>query len=563
MPWAIFAEAPEWRPTLLWGPGLNGLVEFLNKLGPARIAAMGAVTLALVGFFAVMIMRASQPPMGVLYSDLPMEDSSSIIRELDTRSVKYEMKDDGRTILAPKADIARLRMDLAGKGMPTGGGVGYEIFDKGDAFSSTSFVQNVNALRALEGELSRTIRTLARVQSARVHLALPERKLFEREREKARASIALKVSGELDASQVRAIRHLVASAVEGLKPENISIVDERGQLLADGSQGESAGAAQLDEKQQAYQRRVKTQVEDIVASIVGQGRTRVQVSAEIDPNRIQQTSETFDPESRVVRSTQTRSESAATTEAKEGQVSVGNELPGANNAGNTNQKDASQKAEEVVNYEISKTTRTEVIEGGRLKRLSVAVLVDGVYTKAPTGEMTYAPRPQEELDRIAALVRSSVGFDGKRGDQIEVVNLRFADAPALPDVTPPPGIIAQFIPTKDDVMRGVELLVLALLTLVVVMVVVRPLVRTILAPVAPSASPARQAAMAAIAAAGGNPALAAPPPTVEESATERMMDIARVNGQVQARSIERIGEMVKENTAGTVTILRQWIHEGA
>jgi flagellar M-ring protein FliF len=537
---------------------LKGLVDFLNKLGPARIAAMGAVTLALVGFFAVMIMRVSQPPMGVLYSDLQMEDSSAVLKELDARAVKYELRDDGRTVLAPKADIAKLRMDLASKGMPTGGGVGYEIFDKSDAFSATSFVQNVNALRALEGELSRTIRTLGRVQSARVHLVIPERKLFERDRELARASIALKLTGELDQGQVRAIRHLVASAVEGLKPEQISIVDERGRLLADGAQGEDGGAAALEEKQQAYQRRVRSQVEDIVASIVGQGRTRVQVAAEIDPNRIQQTSETFDPESRVVRSTQTRNESAQTTDAKEGGVSVGNELPGANASTNPAQRDASTKAEEVINYEISKTTRTEVVEGGRLKRLSVAVLVDGIYTKAPTGEMSYQPRPQEELDRIAALVRSSVGFDAKRGDQIEVVNLRFA----------PSGFLAQFAPTKDDVMRGVELLVLALLTLVVTLVVVRPLVRTVLSPGANGYGQFRQAAMNAISGGSAQPALAGPGGLTaaevlqaEETATNRMMDIARVNGQVQARSIERIGEMVKENTAGTVTILRQWIHE--
>ncbi len=524
---------------------------------------MGAVTLALIGFFAFMIMRASQPSMGVLYSDLPVEDATGIIKELDARNVQYTLRDDGRTVMAPKADIAKLRMDLAGKGMPTGGGVGYEIFDKGDAFSATSFVQNVNALRALEGELARTIRSLSRVQAARVHLVIPERKLFERDRELARASIVLKVSGDLDTSQVRAIRHLVASAVEGLKPDQISIVDERGRLLADGAEGEAGGAAALEEKQQGYQRRIKQQVEELVASVVGQGRTRVQVSAEVDPNRVQQTSETFDPESRVVRSTQTRNEQAATSEAKDGAVTVGNELPGTNAGGGAAQRDASSKSEEVINYEISKTTRTEVVEGGRLKRLSVAVLVDGVYTKAPTGEIAYAPRAQEELDRIAALVRSTVGFDAKRGDQLEVVNLRFAEAPAPQEIGAPAGFISAFVPTKDDVMRGIELLVLAMLTLVVILVVVRPLVRTILAGgVTPGFTDARRAALDAIGAAGQISVASAPALPVEDSAAGRMMDIARVNGQVQAKSIERIGEMVKENTAGTVTILRQWIHEG-
>lgn len=548
---------------------MNGLVEFLNRLGPARIAAMGAVTLALVGFFAFVIMRVTQPAMGVLYADLGPEDSSAIVKDLEQRAIKFELREDGRAISVPRSDIARLRMDLASKGMPAGGSVGYEIFDKGDAFSSTSFVQGVNQLRALEGELARTIRSLSKVQSARVHLVIPERKLFERDREPASASIALKVSGELDSGQVRAIRHLVASAVDGMKPERISIVDDRGRLLADGARGENTGAAAAEEKQLSYERRMRTQVEEIVASIVGQGRTRVQVAAEIDVNRVQQTSESFDPESRVVRSTQTRNESQASTEAKDGQVTVGNELPGAKSDANGQQKDQSQKSEEIVNYEISRTTRTEVVEGGRVKRLSVAVLVDGVYTKSAAGEVTYQPRPQDELDRIAALVRSSIGFDGKRGDQIEVVNLRFAEAPPLAE-TPaaPTGFIALLTPTRDDMMRGVELTVLALLVLIVTLVVVRPLVRTILAPLGPQTR-----LVEALAGAGVGPdgvrqgAIAGPakrePPVVEETEASRMLDIARVQGQVQARSVERIGEIVKENPAGTATILRQWINEEA
>jgi flagellar M-ring protein FliF len=562
------------------GIGLNGVTEFLTRLGPGRIAAMGAVTLALVGFFAFMIMRASQPNLGILYSDLQPEDATSIAKELDARGVTYELRGEGKAIAVPKADIARLRMDLAAKGIPSGGSVGYEIFDKGDAFSSTSFVQGVNALRALEGELARTIRSISRVQNARVHLVIPERKLFERDRQQARASIALKVSGDLEQSQVNAIRHLVASAVEGLRPENISIVDERGRLLANGGEGDNPLAVQIDEKQVGYERRLKSRIEEIVASVVGEGRTRVEVAAEFDQNRIQQTTESFDPESRVVRSTQTRNESAQTTEGKGDSVSVGNELPGAPGTGQNNaptQKDASNKTEEIVNYEMTKTTKTEMIDGGRLKRVSVAVLVDGAYTPDANGQQTYTPRQQDELDRIATLVRSAMGYDQKRGDQVEVVNLRFAELPPGADAgATPTGFLAMFTPTKDDVMKGIELFVLALMTLVVTMVVVRPLVKAILAPFAPQIAAAARAAtggadsssgsaseMAALGA-GGAPL----PPHIaaalaEESPTGRMMDIARVNGQVQAKSIERIGQMVKENTNGTVTILRQWIHEGS
>src|ERR687894_1191373 len=409
------------------------------RLGPARIAAMGGVTLALIAFFAFVIMRVSQPAMGVLYADLSAQDAGAIIRDLDARSIRYETRGDGQTILAPRSDLARIRMELAGKGLPSGGGVGYEIFDKGDAFSSTSVVQGINHLRALEGELSRTIRSIGRVQAARVHLVMPERRLFERDREPPRAPIVLKLRGDLETSQVRAIRHLAASAVEGLKPERVSIVDEQGRLLADGAQADASNsAAAADEKQAAVERRLRGQVEQIVAGVVGSGRARVQVAAEFDLNRIESKSETFDPESRVVRSTQTRAENQ-TSGNPEGAVSVGNELPGANAQGGNNAgRDASNKNEEVVNYEISRTTRTEVLEGGRLKRLSVAVVLDGIYGRGANGEATYQPRPQEDLDRIAALVRTAIGFDRNRGDQIEVLNLRFAEAPKIAEIKDEP-----------------------------------------------------------------------------------------------------------------------------
>ena len=255
---------------------MSGIVEQFSRFGAPRLAAMLAVTLALVGFFAFVMLRMSQPTMGVLFSDLNSSDVSAILKDLDTRGVKYELRGDGQTILVDKTVVPRLRLDLASKGIPAGGGVGYEIFDKGDAFSSTSFVQNINHMRALEGELSRTIRSISRVQAARVHLVIPEKRLFERAREPPRASIALKLAGELDAAQVRAIRHLVSSAVDGLRPERVSIVDERGRLLADGAQSENGAAGLgIEERQVGIERRLKLQIEDIVASIVGHGRAEL------------------------------------------------------------------------------------------------------------------------------------------------------------------------------------------------------------------------------------------------------------------------------------------------
>lgn len=556
---------------------MSGIVEQFTKFGAARLAAMLAVTLALVGFFGFVMLRMSQPAMSVLFSDLSTQDVNAILKDLDTRGVKYELRSDGQTVLVAKADVPRLRLDLAGKGLPSGGGVGYEIFDKGDAFSSTSFVQNINHLRALEGELSRTIRSIGRVQAARVHLVIPEKRLFERDREPPRASIALKLAGELDPAQVRAVRHLVASAVDGLKPERVSIIDERGRLLADGAQGEQGliGLG-LDERQTAIEKRIKTQVEDIVASIVGQGRARVQVSALLDSNRIESRSETFDPESKVIRSSQNRTENSASNEAQNGAVTVGNELPGAQQQGQNaqNQREVSAKNEEVVNYEISRTTRTEVLEGGRVKKLSVAVLVDGTYSRGQGSELSYQPRSAEELNRINQLVRTAVGFDEVRGDKVEVVNLRFAEAPpATADLTEQTLLQQLMSFTREDAIRLVEIGVISLLTLIVLMVVVRPLLKQALA----SDTSSRpiptfmRNGIASIRDGGtGDPANAqvigpnGEVTAVElEAPSERMLAIAQVKGQIKAQSVEKIGAMVAQNPADTVAVLRGWIHEKA
>lgn len=558
---------------------MNGIVGQFTKFGAARLAAMLAVTLVLVGFFGFVMLRMSQPAMSVLFADLSQQDVSAILKDLDTRGIKYELRSDGQTVLVAKADVPRLRLDLAGKGIPSGGGVGYEIFDKGDAFSSTSFVQNINHLRALEGELSRTIRSISRVQAARVHLVIPERRLFERDREAPRASIALKLAGELDAAQVRAVRHLVSSAVDGLKPERVSIVDERGRLLADGAQGEDGLAGLgMEERQTGIEKRVRTQVEDIVASIVGHGRARVQVSASLDANRIESRSETFDPESKVIRSSQNRTENSQTSESN-GAVTVGNELPGAAQQGagqgaQPTPKDASSKNEEVVNYEISRTTRTEVLEGGRVKKLSVAVLVDGTYTRSPTGELTYQPRPAEDLERIGQLVRTAVGFDQARGDKVEVVNLRFAEAPpAIADLAEQTLMQQLLAFTKEDLIRFAELAVISLLTVIVLMVVVRPLLKQVLASevmVRPIPSFMRDG-MAMIQSDGtgdpaGSPASSIPDALVTipgDAPSERMLAVAQIKGQLKAQSVEKIGALVAQNPADSVAVLRGWIHEKA
>ncbi|MFI4961447.1 MAG: flagellar basal-body MS-ring/collar protein FliF [Hyphomicrobiales bacterium] len=522
-----------------------------------------------------------------------MDDSGSIIKDLDRQAVAYQLKNDGAIILVPKEKVAQLRMKLAESGLPKGGGVGYEIFDKSDALGSTTFVQNINHLRALEGELARTIRGLDRVQAARVHLVLPDRPLFSRDKIETSASIVLKVRGTLEPQQVRAIRHLVATAVSGLKPERVSVIDETGKLLADGAaQSDPLEGAGADERKATYEKRLREQVEAIVSSVVGPGHARVEITADFDLNRITQTSDKFDPDGRVVRSSQTREESSATSDSKGGPVSVGNELPGAGKpTGATAASDQNRKTEEIVNYEISRTTKTEVTEAGRVNRISAAVLVDGNYNKNDKGEVAYQPRAKEEIDRIAALVRSAIGFDAKRGDQVEVVNLRFAETAAVPISEPNTGWMSYLQFTKDDIMRFAEQGVMVLLGLVVLLLVVRPLVRRVVTPEG-AATVASAAGIAGIAAAigvrhvaavapaaggvaisGGNP----PPPSTATIAamagaqeavavsnrTSAMIDVAQVQGQVHAQSVEKVGELAEKNPTAAVSIIRNWVHGDA
>ena len=569
------------------------------------MAAMAAVTLALIGFFSFLMIQMTTPQMVPLFTDLSLEDSSSIIKDLERQGVAYKLKNEGGIVLVAKDQVARLRMKLAESGLPKGGGIGYEIFDKSDALGATTFVQNINHLRALEGELARTIRSLDRVDAARVHLVLPERALFSRDKAEATASIVLKVRGTLTQNQVRAIRHLVASAVNGLKPERVSVVDETGKLLADGAGDDNPlSGANADERKIAFETRLRKEVETIVTSVVGPERARVQITADFDLNRITQSTDKFDPEGRVVRSSQSREEQSSLAGKTAGPVSVGNELPNAAAPpapGAAN--DSNRKTEEIVNYEISRTTKTEVIEAGRVNRISAAVLVDGTYSKNDKGEVVYKPRSKEEIDRIAALVRSAIGFDSKRGDQIEVVNLRFADQPPMP-ISEPAGWMSYLQFTKDDIMSFAEKGVMALLGLIVLFLVVRPLVRRI---VTPDGAEAVRGAVAAgtAGAAGVAGALGVSGASVasggthsapgqgsmsvsngsggsitstggahisivggDESVaisnrTSAMIDVAKVQGQVHAQSVQKVGELAEKNPHEAVAIIRSWLHEEA
>ncbi len=538
---------------------------------------MGMVALLTLGIIVFLVMRASTPQLAPLYSGLSFEDSAAIIKELQTQNVPYELRGDGDTVLVPRDQITQLRMALAENGLPTRGQVGYEIFDQQSTLGSTSFVQNINNVRALEGELSRTISSLARIKSARVHLVLPERALFSREQKDPTASIVVSVRGELSAGEIRAIQHLVASAVEGLTPTRVSIVDDSGRLLASGAGNgpNDIAAGEAEERQIAVETRLTQRVEDMLANIVGSGRARVQVSAELDMNRLTKTSETFDPNGQVARSTQTRElANSAQGPGDGGQVTVANELPGASGDGTANGGTSEQGSttEETTNFEISKVTQTEMTEAGSIKRLSIAVVVDGVYTTDANGQSTYAPRDQAQLDQITALVKSAVGFSDTRGDQIQVTNLQFADRPELTaEGTAAPGL---FDFTRDDLMNMAQMAVTVLLGLALILFIMRPLLKRVMAPEAPLSLPqSAEIGGAGMGAGGpgsfGTVAINSPIQQLpgnssypEEEIDKGLPDWirnAKSMGEQQIQTMKTVGGLIEENPKQAALIVRDWL----
>lgn len=557
------------------GAGVFALPGMLKSMGLARIGAAMGLTVAVAGFFMYVMGAMTDAPKALLFSGLDPRDSAEIVGRLDALKVPYSVEGDGSTILVPSDQALRLRMQLAGEGLPAGGSVGYEIFDRSDSFGQTSFVQNVNLIRALEGELGRTVRSLSSIANARVHLNIPKRELFADKQPEPTASVVLRSRGTVSPAQVQSIQNLVASAVPGMQAGSVTVIDEKGNMLGGGAAQAGSASIRADERTASYEDRVRSQVEDLVSSVVGPGRARVQVTAEMDYNRITRESKTFDPDGQVVISQQTSNTKAANSDGSSSQgVSVTNSLPagatdgaGGSGGGSSSNED---RTDETINYEVSQTKSTEVQEGGRIKRLSVAVAVDGNYKTDDKGTRTYEARAAEEMQQIEQIVRSAIGFDEKRGDQLKVVNLRFSqpEIEALPPAEEPLlGLV------KDDYWRIAQFGGLGMIALLLIFFVMRPLIKALVSPIQ-STTLASQAIAGPAGVAGAlsagqgaaqlnsqtGPTMIAPAP---HSGVQAMIDIAQVEGQVKESSVRKVGEIVGKHPDEATSILRQWLHESA
>ena len=416
------------------------MVEYLRKLWsdmlgagdtipPGKKAGIALMAVIVLGGILGIAYMASKPDYRLLYSGLALEDVNAVTTRLTENNTPYQLSPDGTAIFVPADQALELRLDMATAGIPSGGSVGFEIFDK-SAFGMTDFVQKLNFKRALQGELARTINQFREVKASRVHIAIPEKRLFSDDNNKPKASVIVKLASgrRLKKDSVKAISHLVASSVEGLNAENITVVDVEGNVLAGGEPSDEM--ALRSSTQLEYRANVEKSLEKRITSmlerVTGMGKVVTRVSALIDFKRVERTEKKYDPDSQVARSEQ-RSESKSSGEqAPFGVPGVSSNVPNGEKSGVSSGKPAtSTNLNETTNYEIDEFTSRIIEETGLVKKLSIAVMVDGKYATGDNGESQFTARTAEEIKQITDLVKTAAGIDEKRGDSVVVESARF------------------------------------------------------------------------------------------------------------------------------------------
>jgi flagellar M-ring protein FliF len=559
---------------------VNSFFASLQRFGIGRLAVLLGVGGGGAALLLAIALNLAAEPMGLLYSNLDMKEAGTITQALDAAGIHYEVKGDGSTIMVPRDHVASARLMLAGKGLPTQDSVGYEIFDNQNNLGQTDFVQQLDMRRALEGELARTIRSLDGVTFARVHLVLPERQLFQDATDQPSAAVTIGVGARTpSADQVRAVQVLVAGAVPQLKPEHVAVIDQHGKTLSADDSGSAAGETARATIEDSVAERIRSLIE----GVVGPGKVRVQVSADVDTSQVTTEQEKYDPDGQVVRSEQTNETSAHdNSSSASGATSASTNVPGGatNTATNSPSGSDNTGTESTTNYEISKTVTTQVQAPGTLKRLSVAVAIDGVTAPGKDGKPgPYTARSAEEMQHLTDLVKAAMGFSTDRGDQVQVINEQFSHADDGEGVTAASGMNFD----KNDLMRIIEMAVMGVVALLILFFVLRPMLK--------SASAGFQAAggNALIPSGGGGGGghiegttttvrvittpdgqtqyvdqagqpLALPSP---DGGGGSGIDIARIEGQVRASSVKRVAEFVDKHPDESVSILRNWLHESA
>jgi flagellar M-ring protein FliF len=515
---------------------LPRLREVLERLTPRQKVQIVLAALATGALIWGVSAYATRVRYGVLFTRLERDDAAAVLAALEERRVAYRLAAGGTIVEVPVEHVDRLRLELAGEGLPPGGGVGFEIFDK-PAFGLSDFVQNVNYRRALERELARTIQSLESVESARVHLALPPESVFADEARRPSASVVVRLrsAGTLAPTRVRAIAHLVASGVEGLDAADVSVIDGQGRMLSDGGDaGDTALSATQLEARRSMERNIETTLLSILEPVVGAGRVRARATVELNMARVQRTEETYDPNSAVVRS-ETKDKSRQTGAGPGGIPGTASNLPGSGPAVDAGSATREESQRTTTNFELSRTVSTIAEPVGTLERQSVAVVVDNATPAAAAGgepATATEPRSAEEMEKITGLVRAAIGIDEKRGDVLIVQNVPF-DGNAL-TAAPSGGAF-----DRDTWLRALRYLSLPLAVLLLAFLVIRPGIAALRG--------AREAA----------PTLAAVPTVAHLQARLAQQSLGEAESPLRRKLIE----VAREDPKTAALVVKAWLEE--
>ena len=440
-----------------------------------RVSLIGVAIVVLISI-GIFVVSVNHKEYRTLFSNLSAEDAGGIVARLQEKKIPYKVSRSGDAVLVPEEHISELRIDLAVSGLPRGGGVGFEIFDNKN-FGVTDFVQQLNYQRALQGELTRTINGLDEVQQSRVHIVLPRQSLFVEEQERPTASVIIKprAGRNLRPSQVEGIVALVSSSVEGLLPEGVMVVDSSGNILSTVRATDESSFSKRASSQIEYQRGIEkdlaNRIQSMLGKVVGEGKVVAKVSAALDFSVVEKTEEAYDPEEPVVRSMRRKSQKSGVPGA------WGESTVSPTGGGDVSSRMGREETNEVINYEINRVVSKTVMPVGEVEKLSVAVLVDGIYSKDDKGGEEFQPRSGEELKTLEILVKKSVGFDAVRGDQVAVTSIPFRKLDLGMDGSTPPeegfrAILFSAIPAIKYMISLVALLLVLFLAL-------RPLVKSL------------------------------------------------------------------------------------
>ena len=524
-------------------------------MSPGRLLSLAGVVLFLISFFVYLATRFNSEEYAVLYTDLELEDAKQIVVQLESSNVKYKLTKNGTEILVPADKVNKMRVETAELALESkGSNVGYEIFDNSDALGSTNFMQNVNLIRALEGELARSVRSVDNIKSARVHLVMPKREMFSKEQQKPSASVVIKtVEGQLSPQSVQAIQKLIAASVPKLDVKDVAIVDSAGNLLTATENNEVVAANRNEKMRLEQERKVTQNVQRLLEQAIGMGKVRAQVNIEMDFDQIVTNEEIYDPDSQVVRSQASMSDNSSTTE-QNNPVTVSQNIPNGDSVLQGNGSlTQNAKSEETVNYEISKVVRNKVKNMGTIKRLTAAVVVDGIYEKDENGKRVYRSRTEEEMRQLTELVKSAVGYDPDRGDMVEVENIRFASVePEVEKVEEP--FFLGF--TKDELIRIAEGLGVAIVAILVIVLVIRPLINNAFE-VNPRGTESRLLGENA----EEDNLLLSNFLGDEGESVDDMINMSKVDGRIKVSSLKRVNDVVEKNPEMAVSIIRSWLYQ--